>query len=215
MVVEILNDYQRNKKNNNNDYIFYDQPRFVNHLNPSFRSRLTNLYREKITEDAIILDLMSSWNSHLPQEIKYKRVFGHGLNKKELESNKRLYSYWVQDFNTSQDLPLEDSSIDVCLMVAAWQYLQYPEKIALELKRVVKPQGLLIVSFSNRAFWIKSPRIWIDGTDMDRINYIKNVLNAQGWSVREHILEETQNNTMFFLMREGGDPFLSVIASNN
>ena len=28
---------------------------------------------------------MSSWNSHLPEEIKYRKVIGHGLNKEELE----------------------------------------------------------------------------------------------------------------------------------
>ena len=46
--------------------------------------QVTQLYRERIPEDACVLDLMSSWVSHLPQEKKYKRVVGHGMNAAEV-----------------------------------------------------------------------------------------------------------------------------------
>ncbi len=213
MTVEILNEFQRKKDDNNDDSIFYANPRFVNHLDDAFIRRLKNLYRERLASKSVVLDLMSSWNSHLPNEIKYKKVLGHGLNAAELEANKRLDSYWVQDLNKNQTLPLKDNSVDFCVMVAAWQYLQYPERLAFELKRVVKPQGELIVSFSNRAFWTKSPRIWIDESDMGRINYIKRVLHAQGWSTIKHIYEKNDNQGILPFLG-GGDPFLAVIASN-
>ena len=45
--------------------------------------QVTQLYRERIPEDAVVLDLMSSWVSHLPPEKKYKRVVGHGMNAAE------------------------------------------------------------------------------------------------------------------------------------
>ena len=35
------------------------------------------------------------------------------------------------------------------------------------MKRVVKHNGKLIVSFSNRAFWSKAPRVWTEGSDID------------------------------------------------
>ena len=124
MVKKILNDYQRVKEDSADDSIFYAQPRLVHHLDEGFRSRLTQLYKERIDLESTLLDLMSSWVSHLPEDIKYKRVIGHGMNHIELQSNSRLDSYWVQDLNIKQKLPLDDSSIDVCLMVAAWQYLQ-------------------------------------------------------------------------------------------
>ena len=215
MITKVLTDYQRSKFDSEDDSIFYAKPRFVNHLDESFRRRLTDLYREEINSNSVVLDLMSSWISHLPDEIKYKRVIGHGLNLEELKINKRLDSYWVQDVNKNQNLPLEDNSVDVCLIVAAWQYLQYPEKLAFELKRVVRFQGKLIISFSNRAFWAKSPRIWTDGTDMDRINYIKNVLNSQGWHLIEHITEETRKEEILSFIKGKGDPYFSILASNS
>ena len=214
MFINVLTKEQRLKQDNSNDSDFYSEPRFVYHLDESFRNRLTKLYKEKINNNAIVLDLMSSWTSHLPEEIKYKRVIGHGLNLLELENNKRLDSFWIQDFNVDQNIPLDDSSVDVCLMVAAWQYLQYPEKLAFNLKRVMKPKGQLIVSFSNRAFWAKAPRIWTEGSDIDHINYIKNVLKTQGWSNLQYITETTKKSGVMSFLDINGDPFFSVLAEN-
>ena len=211
MVNEILTDYQRFKQDNNDDSFFYSQPRLVHHLDDAFRSRLKLLYKEQIAKDSVVLDLMSSWTSHLPDDIQYKRVIGHGLNSTELENNVRLDSFWVQNLNFDQKLPLDDSSIDVCLMVAAWQYLQFPEQIAVELKRVIKPGGKLIISFSNRAFWSKAPNIWLNGSDFDRLNYICAVLIAQGWYKPETILEETYSKKILGILNKKGDPFFSVI----
>ena len=90
MTVQILNEFQRKKDDNNDDSIFYAHPRFVNHLDDAFLRRLKNLYRERLTSKSVVLDLMSSWNSHLPNEIKFKKVLGHGLNVEELKSNPKL-----------------------------------------------------------------------------------------------------------------------------
>ncbi len=215
MAQKVLRDSDRLKQDSSDDSLFYSQPRFVHHLDEAFRARLTGLYREQISCDSVILDLMSSWVSHLPTDIKYKKVIGHGLNKIELEKNKCLDKYWVQDLNLDQKLPLEDSSIDVCLMVAAWQYLQQPEELAEELKRVIKKQGKLIISFSNRAFWTKAPRVWTNGTYLDHINYISAVLLAQGWPAPESIAEETTLKSVFGFLPLKGDPFFSVIATNS
>ena len=103
---------------------------------------------------------MSSWVSHLPPNIRYKKVIGHGMNQAELSSNERLDSFFVQNLNKKQNMPIEDSSIDVGLIVAGWQYLQYPEMVSLELSRVIKSDSFLIISFTNRAFWTKAPNIW-------------------------------------------------------
>ena len=211
----LLNTYQRSKVDDNDDLIFYSQPRLVNHLDDAFRARLTQLYRDQLDKDMAILDLMSSWVSHLPDEITYRRVIGHGMNSIELEKNDRLDAHWVQDLNKNQILPLEDASIDACLMVAAWQYLQYPEKVAGELKRVVKKGGKLIVSFSNRAFWTKAPRIWTEGSDFDHLNYVKDVLIAQGWPEAQLISEPTQKAGFFSFLELNGDPFFSVLVNNN
>ena len=141
VVVPVLEDSQRFKLDSSDDAIFYSEPRFVHHLDAGFRARLTTLYRERIPPCAQVLDLMSSWVSHLPEDVSYDQVIGHGLNEEELNANPRLDRNWVQNLNRDQTLPVEDASIDVTLIVAGWQYLQQPEPIAAELLRISVPGG--------------------------------------------------------------------------
>ena len=210
-----LTNNDRSKIDVSDDQIFYQQPRYVNHLSESFRTRLTNLYKKYLFKHHVILDLMSSWVSHLPSNIRYKKVIGHGMNESELGSNKRLDSYWVQNLNKTQNMPIEDSSIDVGLIVAGWQYLQYPENVSLELSRIIKSDSLLIISFTNRAFWTKAPNIWTYSSEQKRIEYVKSVLIANGWRIEKIYSEKTQDKKLFGIYYSESDPFFSVIARNN
>ena len=210
-----LSTYDRNKSDISDDEIFYQQPRFVHHLSDSFRNRLTSLYSEYLLNHHIILDLMSSWVSHLPSNISYKKVIGHGMNEAELSSNERLDRFFVQNLNKKQNMPIEDSSVDVGLIVAGWQYLQYPEKVSLELARVIKSDSLLIISFTNRAFWTKAPNIWTYSSEEKRIEYVTSVLTSNGWRIEKILNEKTQDKKLFGFYTSESDPFFSVIARNN
>ena len=205
----------RDKMDISDDQIFYQQPRYVHHLSDSFRTRLTNLYSEYLLKHYIILDLMSSWVSHLPPNIRYKKVIGHGMNQAELSSNERLDSFFVQNLNKKQNMPIEDSSIDVGLIVAGWQYLQYPEMVSLELSRVIKSDSFLIISFTNRAFWTKAPNIWTYSSEEKRIEYVTDVLTSNGWRIEKVLKERTQDKKLFGFYSSESDPFFSVIARNN
>ena len=210
-----LSTYDRNKSDISDDEIFYQQPRFVHHLSSSFRNRLTSLYSEYLLNHHIILDLMSSWVSHLPSNISYRKVIGHGMNEAELSSNERLDRFFVQNLNKKQNMPIEDSSVDVGLIVAGWQYLQYPEKVSLELSRVIKSDSLLIISFTNRAFWTKAPNIWTYSSEEKRIEYVTSVLTSNGWRIEKILNEKTQDKKLFGFYSSESDPFFSVIARNN
>ena len=210
-----LSPYDRNKSDISDDEIFYQQPRFVHHLSDSFRNRLTSLYSEYLLNHHIILDLMSSWVSHLPSNISYKKVIGHGMNEAELSSNERLDRFFVQNLNKKQNMPIEDSSVDVGLIVAGWQYLQYPEKVSLELSRVIKSDSLLIISFTNRAFWTKAPNIWTYSSEEKRIEYVTSVLISNGWRIEKILNEKTHAKKLFGFYSSESDPFFSVIARNN
>lgn len=60
-----------------------------------------------------MLDLMSSWVSHLPADVKYEKVIGHGMNAAELAKNKQLDSFWVRDLNAEPDgWAMPDASVD-------------------------------------------------------------------------------------------------------
>ena len=210
-----LSNEDRDKSDISDDEIFYQQPRFVHHLSDSFRTRLTGLYSEYLLKHHIILDLMSSWVSHLPTNIRYKKVIGHGMNQAELSSNERLDSFFVQNLNKKQNMPIEDSSIDVGLIVAGWQYLQYPEKVSLELSRIIKSDSLLIISFTNRAFWTKAPNIWTYSSEEKRIEYVTSVLTFNGWRIEKVLNEKTLAKKLFGFYSSESDPFFSVIARNN
>ena len=210
-----LSAYDRHKIDISDDHIFYEHPRYVHHLSLAFRDRLTNLYSEYLFRHHIILDLMSSWVSHLPSNTKYKKVVGHGLNELELSANNRLDSFWIQNLNNTQNMPIEDSFFDIGLIVAGWQYLQFPEKVALELSRIIKKDSLLIISFTNRAFWTKSPNIWTNSSEDGRIEYVKYVLKQHGWRIEKIFNEKTYEKKLFGFYKLESDPFFSVIARNN
>jgi SAM-dependent methyltransferase len=211
--MQVLQEAQRRKWDGSDDALFYAEPRFVQHLDQAFRQRLTDLYRERLPEGAVILDLMSSWVSHLPAEVSYAEVIGHGLNGAELAANPRLQRHWVQNLNRDQRLPLADSSVDATLIVAGWQYLQYPEAVAAELLRITRPGGQLIVAFSNRMFFTKAPQIWADGSDRDHLSYVAEVLIAQGWPPPSVVAEQTRSAGLAGLIGAKGDPFFAVIAT--
>jgi SAM-dependent methyltransferase len=210
--VLVLSEAERFKLDASDDSLFYAEPRFVQHLDAAFRSRLTALYRQRIPPCAVVLDLMGSWVSHLPEEVRYQQVIGHGLNDQELAANPRLDRYWVQNLNRNQQLPLEDASVDAALIVAGWQYLQQPEAVAAELLRVVRPRGQVIVAFSNRMFFQKAPQVWTDGGDRDHLAYVARVLLAQGWGRPELIAESTTAAGPLGWIGGKGDPFFAVVA---
>ena len=209
--MEILTSNQRLKIDETNDLEFYRSPKFVYHLDSNFRKELTNTYNKEFENDSTVLDLMSSWDSYLPTTKNYKKVIGHGLNKEELERNKYFENYWIQNFNKDQNIPLESDSVDYCLMVAAWQYLQYPENIALEIARILKNDGKLIIAFSNRAFWTKAPKIWTNSDENQRIIYVRNVLISNGFNEPRIIKKFVSRNFKIFPFFNF-DPFYCVIA---
>ena len=210
--MEVLNNYQRKKLDESNDEEFYFDPKFVYHLDANFRQNLSDLYEIEIDNYSTVLDLMSSWDSYLPQEKKYKKVIGHGLNKQELEKNKIFDTYWLQNFNLNQEIPLENESVDYCLMVAAWQYLQYPENLTREIFRILSNQGKFIISFSNRAFWHKAPNIWTSSTEEERIKYVRKVLISNGFN-EPRIIKKFNEPALNIFNFFSKDPFYCLIAT--
>jgi len=210
--LEVLNNYQRKKLDESNDEEFYSDPKFVYHLDANFRQNLSDLYEREIDNNSTVLDLMSSWDSYLPKGKKYKKVIGHGLNRQELEKNKIFDSYWIQNFNLNQQIPLDKESVDYCLMVAAWQYLQYPENLTKEIARILSREGKFIIAFSNRAFWHKAPNIWTSSTEDERVNYVRKVLISNGFNEPKIIKKYNQTALNIFNFFNK-DPFYCLIAT--
>ena len=210
----LLQPAQRTKLDESDDTQFYDYPRFVTHVDDGFIQQLTDLYRERLQPQTRILDMMSSWVSHLPDDVKFSWVEGHGLNAEELAKNPRLDRYFVQNLNQNPQLPLEDESFDAVLNTVSVQYLQYPEKVFAEIHRVLKPGGIAIISFSNRMFYQKAIQAWRDGSEGDRVALVKRYFEAiPGFSKPETIARVSNApNILQWLGAGGGDPFYAAIA---
>ena len=174
----LLASQDRSKLDPSDDALFYDYPRFVTHVDGRFIQQLKELYRLKLTPGSTILDLMSSWISHLPEEIEFEEVVGHGMNEAELARNPQLDRYFVQNLNRHQLLPLPDGSFDAVLSAVSVQYLQYPEAVFAEIWRVLKPGGIVIISFSNRMFYQKAIQAWREGTDASHVRLVKSYFSA-------------------------------------
>jgi SAM-dependent methyltransferase len=142
------------------DALFYATPRFVKHIDEAAIAEVTALYRELLPAGGTILDLMGSWVSHLPPEIAYAEVIGHGMNEDELTANQRYDRWFVQDLNAKTRLPLASDTVDAVLICVSIQYLQRPVSVLSEVLGVLKPGGLVAITFSNRCFPTKAVSIW-------------------------------------------------------
>lgn len=138
------------------DAEFYAIPRFVTHIDPETIAALTHAYRELLPERGSLLDLMSSWVSHLPPEVAYARVAGLGMNREELRANARLTDFAVHDLNAEPELPYPDASFDAVTNAVSVQYLTRPVEVLASIARVLRPGGISIVAMSHRLFPTKA-----------------------------------------------------------
>ncbi|WP_428391674.1 methyltransferase domain-containing protein [Lichenicoccus sp.] len=163
------------------DSLFYAEPRFVTHLDDAAIRAVTALYRTVLPEGGVILDLMSSWVSHLPEEMAFEQVIGHGMNEAELAANTRLDRYFVRDLNREPSLPLADHSLDAACLCVGVQYLQYPVTVFRDLARCLRPQAPLVISFSDRCFPTKAVAIWQALDNPDRQRLLATLLGRAGF----------------------------------
>jgi SAM-dependent methyltransferase len=210
----LLQSHQRTKLDPTSDALFYDAPRFVTHVDEGFIQQLTELYRDRLKPNTRIFDMMSSWVSHLPEEMAFEWIEGHGMNAEELAKNSRLDHYFVQNLNENDQLPLEDQSFDAVLNTVSVQYLQYPEAVFAEIYRVLKPGGIAIISFSNRMFYQKAISAWRDGSEAQRVNLVKQYFQSvPGFSTPEVISKTSSVPPMLQMLGlASADPFYAVIA---
>ncbi|MBD2690753.1 class I SAM-dependent methyltransferase [Anabaena catenula] len=210
----LLRPNQRLRLDDTDDKLFYDYPRFVTHVDEGFIQQLTDLYRQRLKPNTRIFDMMSSWVSHLPAEIEFDHVEGHGLNAEELARNPRLNHYFVQNINEKPQLPLPDQDFDAVINCVSVQYMQYPEAVFTEIHRILKPGGVAIISFSNRMFHQKAIQVWRDVSEASRVELVKRYFaSVPGFTTPEVIVNQsTAPNFLQWLGIPGGDPFYAAIA---
>ena len=186
------------------DEEFYRTPRLVTHIDDRAIAAVTQLYRELFPSDGEILDLMSSWVSHLPPEVDYRRVIGLGMNEVELRRNERLDSYVVQNLNANPRLPFGSGEFDGAGICVSIDYLTRPVEVLREVGRVLKGGAPVAITFSNRCFPTKAVEIWHRLDDAGHMRLVEGYLQEAGNFCDIHSLDRSPGRLF-------SDPLYAVV----
>jgi SAM-dependent methyltransferase len=189
------------------DEEFYRTPRLVTHIDEPAIAAVTQLYRKLFPAGGELLDLMSSWVSHLPPEVEYGRVIGLGMNEVELRRNERLDSYVVQNLNTNFGLPFGNGEFDGVAICVSLDYLTRPVEVLREAGRVLKVGAPLVVTFSNRCFPTKAVEIWLRLDDAGHMRLVEGYLNEAGNFRDIHSLDRSPRRLF-------SDPLYAVVGTS-
>lgn len=185
------------------DAAFYTAPRFVAHIDDATIAALTDAYRDLVPAGSRVLDLMSSWISHLPPDVAYASVTGHGMNAAELERNPSLTDRLVRDLNREPELPLPDASVDAALCAVSVQYLTRPLRVFASVRRALAPGGKFVVAISHRMFPTKAIAIWHPLGVADRARMVGLYFRLSGGWTEPEVLDRSP---------AGADPLVLVVA---
>jgi len=159
------------------DHRFYDQPRLVTHIDDGAIATVGELYAE-LGIGGRVLDLMSSWVSHLQTAPAELVVLG--MNADELAANPMATERIVHDLNADPVLPFGDATFDAALCCVSIDYLTRPVDVLTDVARVLRAGTLVVITFSNRCFPTKVVRGWLANDEAARCAIVADYLRRTG-----------------------------------
>uniref|UniRef100_A0A7S2XEX4 Methyltransferase type 11 domain-containing protein n=1 Tax=Lotharella oceanica TaxID=641309 RepID=A0A7S2XEX4_9EUKA len=202
-----------------NDKLFYDQPKLVEHIDKAGVLALSRFHETQLSrlsfdlgrssvEELDVLDLCSSWVSHLGAA-RPRQVVGLGINSEELNANPVLTRRIEADLNANPKLDVPDSSFDAVLCQLSIDYLVKPIDVTSEAFRVLRPGGIFVVTFSNRLFFEKAVAVWTGKSDLDHIETVGAFMHYSNAPIKSiHAFDLIPN-----VIKTGGDPLYAVIGT--
>lgn len=201
------------------DSSFYDSPRFVTHIDEAAIARLRTYYLHNLPAKGRILDLCSSWVSHLPPALEEAaigsaardsvclhgdtsvapkegglEVLGLGMNAAELFANPILSSFICQDLNTKPVLPTNLAPLDTTTCVVSVDYLTQPVVVLRSLLSLTNEGGTVHLVVSNRCFPTKAIGRWLRVGEQERLHMVGDFLWWAGWREVEILTLEEGGN---------------------
>lgn len=184
------------------DAQFYGPARLVTHIDDRAIAAVGQAYVQ-LGVRGRVLDLMSSWVSHLTERPDELTVLG--MNPVELANNPMADHRIVHDLNADPRLPVPDQRYDAVVCTVSVDYLTRPIEVFEEVNRVLAPGGRFVCTFSNRLFPTKAVRGWLFAPEEVRPEIVAEYFRRSGGWEELH--------TQQFLDTTGGDPLWGVWAS--
>jgi hypothetical protein len=169
----------------NDDGVFYRQPRLVTHIDDPSIARLTEYYGTVLPTKGRIMDMCTSWKSFYPFEIKEAvqredlEVYGVGLNAEEMKLNGALKEWRVLDLNkVPHDVRSgwgdegNQMKFDATTCVVSIDYLNKPLEICRNLLDGTNEGGRIHLVISNRCFPNKVVRRWMMLSEQQRLEFV-------------------------------------------
>lgn len=189
------------------DDSFYGTPRLVTHIDHGAITAVGDLYAELGLDapDRRVLDLMSSWISHLQRPPAGLVVLG--MNAAELKANPMATERVVRDLNADPTLPFDDDSFDAALCCVSIDYLVQPIAVLAETARVLRPGAPVVITFSNRCFPTKAIHGWLTTDDQAHTMIVADYLRRAGGFDEPTVSLRTPDPGQY-----AGDPLYAVVA---
>jgi FKBP-type peptidyl-prolyl cis-trans isomerase 2 len=168
------------RRDETDDARFYEPPRLVSHVDAQASQTIQTLYARLLPPGSKVLDLMSSWQSHLPDSLPLTSLVGLGMNEAELRHNPRLTGNLIHDLNRSPKMPFADREFDVVICNLSVEYLTRPLEVFQEVARILRPGGRFIHTFSTRWFPPKVIRIWPELHEFERLGLVLEYFSRSG-----------------------------------
>ncbi|MCU1365576.1 MAG: hypothetical protein JWN39_1215 [Ilumatobacteraceae bacterium] len=156
---------------------FYVPDRLLTHIDDRAIAAVGALYDE-LGLCGSVLDIMSSWISHFTAPPAELVVLG--MNAHELASNPMATERVVHDLNVSPTLPFDDERFDAVACCVSVDYLVRPIDVFTEVRRVLRPGGVFVTTFSNRCFPTKAIHGWLASDEEGRTRIVAEYFRRSG-----------------------------------
>ncbi|BFZ64909.1 Nitrilase [Saitoella coloradoensis] len=157
------------------DSNFYSSPRFVTHIDDHAIGVLEKYYASVHSEGMRVLDICSSWVSHIPS-YESLELHGLGMNEVELKENPALQGrYKVIDLNVRPagwKSEYGGAQFDSVICTVSIDYLEKPREVLSEVASCLKPGGYVHLAISNRCFPTKVVGRWLRISEEERLEMV-------------------------------------------